>query len=118
MPKAHAATSCATVSAIDSLFMKTISKAKADDCRPEGYNCEHSGQCCGYCSDGECHGGSGGGSCRPEGANCEHSGQCCGYCSSGECRGGSDSGCRREGLRCDHSGQCCGYCSGGECHGG
>jgi hypothetical protein len=90
--------------------------ASTSDCRPGGYACKHSGECCGFCRDGVCSSSSSDPSCRPGGASCNHSGECCGFCRDGTCSSSSsDPSCRGPGLACDHSGECCGFCRDGQC---
>ncbi|MCB0378924.1 MAG: hypothetical protein KDD33_10565 [Bdellovibrionales bacterium] len=87
-----------------------------DTCRPDGYQCDGSYQCCGFCVDGYCdQDDSGGGGCRPDGAACHFNYDCCGSCFGGVCDQSGDDSCREDGLNCDGSYQCCNFCRNGIC---
>lgn len=101
------------------LFFKNLMNGKTmpaavSNCRPDGYFCDHSYECCGFCESGVCKYG-GGNSCRPDGAACSASYECCGFCNDGICGHGGGSSCRPDGLACNYSYECCGMCMDGRC---
>ncbi len=96
-------------------FLEKLLTAQPNNCRPDGYFCKSSIECCGFCRDGVC-GMGGGGSCRPDGAACSSSIDCCGFCRDGVCgMGGGGSQCRPAGLACNSSIDCCNWCRDGVC---